>query len=213
MKKSLSVVMVGLILGAAWASPFLHEPDPDPVKTSNLRVSQIAGLTLFEAKECSKCHTTGATTNPKLTPIPNMRDEAWFKQHVQQESKLVLRPAKSKRKQRRVLKDELAALVDYLYTSKAAEKKQIDSLPADVRQGAYLVYQNNCLNCHSIAGVGKEVAPDLTYVAHKHGDKTWLIQNLQDPQQFKPESLMPKFDLLPADDLARIAEYLLTLRK
>ena len=179
--------------------------------TSNLRVTQIAGKKLFQLKSCVDCHTLARKTEGKLTPVANKRDDAWFSEHVAKESPLVLQAAKSKRRQKRVLKKEVAALDDFLYQSKPEEKKQIAGLTEDVFGGAYLVYQNSCINCHSIAGAGKEIAPDLTHIAKEHGDKEWLIKNLINPQQFAPESLMPKFDKLPEEDLGKIAEYLLTL--
>ncbi|MFQ5772732.1 MAG: cbb3-type cytochrome c oxidase subunit II, partial [bacterium] len=77
---------------------------------------------------------------------------------------------------------------------------------------AYLVYQNNCLNCHSIAGVGKDVAPDLSQVAKRHGDKEWIVEHFMNPQQFSPESIMPRFNRLPKESLEKMAEYLLTLK-
>lgn len=178
---------------------------------SNLRVTQIAGKKLFDLKNCVDCHTLAQKAEGKLTPVANKRDDAWFSEHVAKESPIVLQNAKSKRRQKRVLKKEVAALDDFLYQSKPGENKQIAGLTEDIFDGAYLVYQNNCINCHSIAGAGKEIAPDLTHVAKEHGDKEWLIKNLINPQQFAPESLMPKFDKLPEEDLEKIAEYLLTL--
>lgn len=188
----------------------LEQKEP---KTSNLRLTQIAGKELFALKKCIECHTVAAEAEDELTPVPNKREDEWFKEHVQAESEIVLSEAKSKRKQRRVLKNEIAALTDFLFESKAEEKQQVIGLQENIAQGAYLAYQNNCLGCHKIAGAGKEVGPDLTHVADEHGDKEWLIKNLKDPQQFAPESPMPKFDKLPEESLGQIADYLLTLKK
>jgi cbb3-type cytochrome oxidase cytochrome c subunit len=58
--------------------------------------------------------------------------------------------------------------------------------------------------------MGKEVGPNLTQVGKKH-KKDWLIENFKNPQQFAPESVMPKFDYLPKEDLEKLADYLLTL--
>ncbi len=193
--------------------PAVFAQNDGHVKTSNLRLSQIAGFTLFQTKKCSTCHTSAAQPVEKLTPVSEMRDEAWFEAHVSKKSDIVLREAKSERKKSRVLRDEIAALVDYLFTSKSDEKKQVDGLPETVQRGAYLAYANNCLKCHSIAGVGKDIAPVLTFVANKHPKKTWLVQNLQNPQQFSKDSIMPKFGTLPEEDLSAIADYLLTLKK
>jgi len=183
------------------------------IKTSNLRLTQIAGHELFSLKSCNSCHTLGTKTDGKLTPIPNMREAAWFKEHVEAESKVVLSDAKSKRKQRRVLKKEIAALTDFLFES-GAQKNTVQALPENIRAGAYLSYQNNCIGCHKIAGAGKEIGPDLTFIADKKGDRAWHIQNLKNPQQFAQESPMPAFDgKVPDADLGKIADYVLTLKK
>ncbi len=209
MKRFASLLLIGSLLVVGLIAA--NKTQKKDSATSNLRVTQIAGKTLFQLKNCVDCHTLAQKAAGKLTPVTNKRDDSWFSAHVAKESSIVLQEAKSKRRQKRVLQKEIVALDDFLYQSKPAEKKQIAGLSEDVLDGAYLVYQNNCINCHSIAGAGKEVAPDLTHIAKEHGDKEWLIKNLINPQQFAPESLMPKFDKLPKEDLERMAEYLLTL--
>lgn len=184
----------------------------DGGSNSNLRPSQIAGKKLFAAKECSKCHTLDGETTDGLTPIKAIRSAQWFAGHVKKESSLVLRQSQSHRKQRRIFQDEVEALEDVLFHTKPAERAQIDQMPDQVFQGAYLVYQQPCLNCHTIAGQGKkDVGPDLTHVAKEHS-KTWLLKHLENPQQFAPESVMPRFDFLTDEQRANIVEYLLTLK-
>lgn len=209
MQRKVDFVLVGLLSLLFLA--LYQESQKKQLNNSNLRVTQIAGEKLFELKKCADCHILGENAaEGKLTPVTNKRDDAWFKTHVETESPIVLRQAKSARKKKRVLKAEITALDDYLFQTKPKEKQQIDELPENIFDGAYLVYQNNCVNCHSIAGAGKEIAPDLTHVGTEH-DKEWFIQNLINPQQFSPESLMPKFDKLPSEDLDSIANYLRTL--
>lgn len=174
-------------------------------------VPQIAGKTLFKLKKCDQCHTLKDKPKGKRTSLNSIREESWFAGHVQKESKIVLRMEKSRRKQKRVLKEEILALKEYLFQIGAKKRHFIDSLPKKILRGAYLVYQNKCLKCHSIAGFGKDVGPDLTHIGRKH-DKAWFIANLKNPQQFAPESVMPKFSNLPEDDLEKIAEYLYSLK-
>lgn len=182
------------------------------VKTSHLRMTQIAGLQLFRAKECGACHTLGNAADGKLTPIGKERDKAWFKAHVSENSAIVLEDAKSRRKQRRILKREIEALSDFLFHS-AKVKEEVMGLPDNIRMGAYIGYQNNCVGCHKIAGAGKEIGPDLTNIAVKH-DRAWFISNLKNPQEYAPESAMPALEgKVSEKDLGKVADYLLTLRK
>ncbi|MCG8605376.1 cytochrome c [bacterium] len=182
-----------------------------PLSYSNLTPAQIAGKHLFTLKKCADCHTLGAEADGKLTPVTNKRDDDWFAAHMEKESPIVLREEKSKRRQKRVLRTEITALDEFLYASKDDAKKQIDGMPENIFEGGYLVFQQTCLNCHAVAGFGKEVAPDLTSIGKKH-DKKWFVANLKNPQQFAPESLMPKFDFLSEEQLGKIADYLGSLK-
>ncbi|RMF62683.1 MAG: hypothetical protein D6743_11865 [Calditrichaeota bacterium] len=202
------LILVGLV-----ALAFSPEDDDQPLNYSDLRLTQIAGKKLFVLKKCADCHTLASKAQGKLTPVTNKRDDAWFKQHVQKESPIVLRRATTSRRKRRVLKEELAALKDFLYGSTVRERVRIAEMPENIFEGAYLSYQNGCIKCHTIAGAGKDVGPDLTHIADKRGDKAWHIANLKDPQQFHSDSPMPKFGGLGDEKLSLIADYLLTLRK
>ncbi len=183
------------------------------LKTSHLRMTQIAGLELFSTKKCSQCHTLEEKAEGELTPVLNRREAAWFKTHVVENSEIVLSEAKSRRKQQRILKREIVALADFLFETEQT-KAEVAAIPARIRQGAYLGYQNDCVGCHKIAGAGKEIGPNLGYIADKKSDKAWLIEKLKNPQQASPESPMPALaDKLSEEDLSKIADYLLTLRK
>jgi cbb3-type cytochrome oxidase cytochrome c subunit len=186
---------------------------PPDMKYSHLRTSQIAGKELFVRKACTDCHTLKPTAENDLTPVSNKRSDEWFADHLNQESKLVLEQSTSARKQRRILAAEIAALDDYLYGTPAEQRSEIDGMAANVYQGAFLTYQNNCLRCHAIAGMGNDDAPALTYVADKHSDPDWLMQNLVNPKQFTPETTMPTFDHLAKEQRQQIIAYLLTLKK
>lgn len=210
MQKALGVAAVGFVTFFLLA--LTQNKDQQGLSYSNLKVSQIAGKNLFGLKDCTGCHTLADKADGKLTPVTNRRSGEWFVQHVEEKSEVVLQETKSARRKKRVLRDEITALENFLFRTSAMEKKEIADMRENVFQGAYLVYQNNCLNCHKIAGEGKEVAPDLTHVAEKH-TKEWFVKNLQNPQQFAPESPMPKFDSLPAESLYNIADYLQTLKK
>jgi mono/diheme cytochrome c family protein len=209
MKKWSVIFLIG---AGCLLAVFAQEAKKIEPSNSNLRVTQIAGKHLFTLKNCGDCHTLASQAEGKLTPVTNKRDDHWFAAHVEEESKVVLREAKTDRIRRRVLQDEILALDDYLYKSKSEDKKQIDAMTENVFQGAYLVYQNNCLNCHAVAGSGKDIGPELSKIGSEH-DKKWLIANFKNPQQFAAESVMPKFDTLPEETLAKMADYLLTLRK
>lgn len=210
MKKLAALFFSGCLI--AMVSAFGQDGKQKSLSHSNLRVTQIAGRHLLDLKECTDCHTLGSQAEDKLTPMTNKRTAEWFASHVEENSTIVLRQETTDRKRKRVLQDEILALDDFLYQSKPEERKQIGEMAENVFEGAYLVYQNNCLNCHVVAGEGKDIGPDLTQVGSKR-DKAWFIANLKNPQQFAAESVMPKFDTLPAETLEKMADYLSALKK
>jgi cytochrome c oxidase cbb3-type subunit 2 len=58
----------------------------------------------------------------------------------------------------------------------------------------------------------ERTGPDLKYVAHRWPSKEWHIAHLQDPRSTEPNSIMPSFSHLSADELDALSEYLLSLR-
>lgn len=191
-----------------------QESGSKSVKTSNLRLTQIAGHELFALKKCADCHTLANKAEGKLTPVPSKRDDDWFTSHVDENSEVVIKQEENARRRKRLFRTEVAALTDFLFESSREDKKQIVDLPESVRNGAYIGLQSNCLGCHTIADAGKEVGPELTHVGDTHPDRAWHIKHLKNPQQFEPESTMPKFGKKLSDEnIDKIVDYLLTLKK
>lgn len=181
----------------------------DSPNYSDLPITKVAGEELFKLKKCGDCHLPGAK---EYTPIKSARNEEWFGEHIEKESEFVLWKADTRRQKKRTLIAERMALSHYLFDTSEGDKARIENMSESHYKAAYLMYKEKCVNCHMIAGVGKESAPDLSVVADKHGDKQWLIGNLKDPQKNAPDSMMPKYDTLSDEELNIIADYLLTLR-
>ena len=84
-------------------------------------------------------------------------------------------------------------------------------------QGAKLFAEKTCYNCHTIAGTGatNNVGPDLTYVATRLTLGAGVLKNspenlaawLHNPNDFKPGSHMPNFQL-SQDDIKALVAYL-----
>ncbi|HHL73093.1 MAG TPA: c-type cytochrome [Bacteroidetes bacterium] len=183
-----------------------------PAGNEDLQVYKIAGKQLFAEKNCSSCHTLAAQPEGKLTPIPNMREPEWFATHVKENSQVVLRKERSKRRQRKTAREEIDILKAYLYETTPAERARIDAMAENIAAGAYAVVQNKCLRCHMIAGFGKDTGPDLSDIGTKK-DKDWLVEKLIDPDRFEPDTEMKSFKRLPKETLSNMADYLVTLKK
>ncbi len=199
-----------LLLTGLMISAYVGQEEK-PKSNADLPAYKIAGKKLFFEKNCSSCHTLADKPEGKLTPIPNMREPEWFTAHVQENSQVVLRKERSKRRQRKTAREEIDMLKAYLYEATPTERARVDAMPTAIISGAYAVVQNKCLRCHMIAGQGRDTGPDLSDIGSKK-DKDWLVEKLIDPERFEPDTEMKSFKHLPRETLSQIAEYLMTLK-
>lgn len=82
------------------------------------------------------------------------------------------------------------------------------STSGPANEGAHLFEERGCLNCHTIAGVGGERGPDLTYVADRLTRNDLLIRIVNGGTN------MPAFGrILNADQLSQIVAFLQTRHK
>jgi cytochrome c oxidase subunit 2 len=88
-------------------------------------------------------------------------------------------------------------------------------------RGRDVFMQTRCVGCHTIRGSGAagQVGPDLTHIATRSTLGAGTLANtpdnlaawIRDPQSVKPGNQMPA-NLLSADDLHAVVQYLETLR-
>ncbi|MEK7389202.1 MAG: cytochrome c [Elusimicrobiota bacterium] len=71
------------------------------------------------------------------------------------------------------------------------------STPPGTHQGKAYFTQAGCAACHKIGSQGSAVGPDLTLIGWRQTSQ-WLDLWLQDPQAWKPDTLMPNPRLPPA---------------
>jgi ubiquinol-cytochrome c reductase cytochrome b subunit len=79
--------------------------------------------------------------------------------------------------------------------------------------GRALFASQQCQNCHRVAGQGGHVGPDLTDVGLHHSP-AWLHSFLEAPQRFHPTGMMPAFGppTLTHQEIEHLAQYLASLR-
>ena len=86
--------------------------------------------------------------------------------------------------------------------------------PADagalVEEGAELLVQAGCLNCHVYRDAGAQNlgAPDLSDEGNLERGLAWQIGHLKEPAEFNPGSLMPSFATLTDEQLLRLSVFL-----
>ena len=114
------------------------------------------------------------------------------------------------------------------------EKREFDrwlsqqALPAEPpteplsKRGQDSFLANGCSACHTVRGTQATgvIGPDLTHVGSRLSIAAGTLPSEPDhfrrwialPQEVKPGALMPKFDMLPPDDLQALAVYLKGLK-
>lgn len=85
-------------------------------------------------------------------------------------------------------------------------------------QGQQLFLSNGCGACHTLRGTEAQgvIGPDLTHVGSRRSLAASYLPNeadafhrwIQKTSELKPGALMPKFDMLPPEDLRALAVYL-----
>ncbi len=78
-----------------------------------------------------------------------------------------------------------------------------------IAAGKALFQRERCISCHSVAGSGGSVGPDLTNLATRR-TANWVMEHFRDPQGVSPGTLMPKFNL-PDQDFEALMSYLFSL--
>ena len=172
--------------------------------SGTVAIDALAGRKLFTSKKCGDCHAQGAA---KFTAIKANTDSAFIADHsTKLDLPVVLKEAKTDRQKKRVLGQEAAALAAYLN-----KRKEAEAAPANLVTAGYAMIREGCRNCHIIDGAGKETGPNMKGVGSRH-DKKWIVDHFINPQAFVNDSVMPKFDALPKEELEAMADYLLTMK-
>lgn len=83
----------------------------------------------------------------------------------------------------------------------------LNVLPAP--DGPGLFRREGCIYCHSFKGEGGSMAPDLTGVT-KRRSKSWIRDQLKNPQKHNPGSKMPSFSHLSRREVSALIKYLET---
>jgi mono/diheme cytochrome c family protein len=78
-------------------------------------------------------------------------------------------------------------------------------------RGAQIFQHGRCKECHTINGKGGSSGPNLTTVGSKRS-REYIIEQIKNPKSHNPESDMPSFSYLPAQDINDLADYLSGLK-
>jgi mono/diheme cytochrome c family protein len=78
-------------------------------------------------------------------------------------------------------------------------------------RGAQIFQNGRCKECHTIKGKGGAVGPNLTFVGSRRS-REYILEQIKNPKSHNPDSNMPSFSNLPAQDINDLADYLSGLK-
>ena len=74
-------------------------------------------------------------------------------------------------------------------------------------KGEQLFIANQCAGCHRFKGAGENIGPALDGVGQRLS-RFWIIEDLKNPQELSPGSIMPSHGDLSQQDLEALADYI-----
>jgi nitric oxide reductase subunit C len=191
---------------------------PKRTQEEKLDSHVVAGKWVWQKYNCNDCHTIlgiGGYYAPDVTKVMNYRDADWVKRFLKDPEKVW--PNARKMPNLHVTDQEATDVVAFLTwvngidTNQWPPKPMVASAVTSLAPGEAIYKAQGCSACHTIAGVGGKVGPDLSSVGKKR-DKEWIEQQLRDPKSHNPQSIMPSFTKLSEKDLDDLAAYLAGLR-
>ncbi len=187
------------------------------------------GERLFEQLGCHNCHLTEGyegldQVGPSLRRIGAKLDHNWMVRWVQNPH--AVRP-RTRMPNFDFREDDAVKIVAYLLEASALESREWAASnaapaalgrPADVSGGKALTESLGCLACHAFSpdavasqpDESKDIAPNLSGVAAKVKDPSWIYHWIRNPRGYSPVAKMPSLRLAE-DEAAQITGYLMTL--
>lgn len=93
--------------------------------------------------------------------------------------------------------EEIEGLVAFLWAQPASRPLPLavegDLAAGDLERGKKTFRESRCISCHTIEGRGNGSASELSGIGSKV-NRRWLVAFLGDPQSFRPEIAMPRYD-------------------
>jgi len=93
---------------------------------------------------------------------------------------------------------------------KDSHESNVNGFGATIDRGIGVFDSEGCSGCHRINGIGGNIGPDLTKIGNAR-DKEWLKNFLQNPQNVKPNTMMPAPNI-PGEEMDALVDYLAGLK-
>jgi len=173
--------------------------DKPPSSDRGWDVREQAGLALMTSDTCTSCHGDTATAG-SLDPVRVSRPRDWINAHLLDPQMI----APGLREAPPTDEHDNAAILAALARGRSGD---VPNLAPD-EAGLAVLFNRNCLRCHTLGGVGGTEGPVLTAVGDRI-DEAGIRRQIETPRDVKPTGDMPAFlDKLTADEIARLSRWL-----
>jgi len=134
--------------------------------------NQVAGKRLFTEKRCVACHQVGGTggvVGPNLDHLAQFRSPIYVATAMWNHGPQMAEVMKEKGIERPGFTGpELRDLIAFLAPATAGPQEgPLYVLPGRAELGRQLFSEKNCIQCHSVGGVGGKVGPELVELASR----------------------------------------------
>lgn len=171
------------------------------------------GKRLYLEKGCLGCHILQGFEQPKriapiLTRVTEKVNNGWMKEWISKPKEylpLTIMPFFE-------LKEKEVNQIGAFLNAVPGKETAAVTINGEADAGKKLIDEIGCLACHSIGENGGIFGPDLNRVAEKIKSDGWLVDWLDNPAAFDPETEMPDFRL-NEKQIQDLGAYIITLRK
>jgi ubiquinol-cytochrome c reductase cytochrome b subunit len=169
---------------------------PDGRDREDWGLIALGGEGFAQNVDCLRCHTAGGSASP-LSSIRLTRDDEW----------MVAPGARADGDEPKALLSRFQAQAVVAFLRRRHAGQTPPAVGNDVLEAAQ-IFAEVCAACHSVAGDGGSVGPDLTRVGRRRSEES-IRRLIEDPLSAYPDSEMPPFnDTLTVGQIGALARYL-----
>ena len=176
-------------------------------ETSRLQPAELSGRYLYQNESCMKCHNIkgdhGEGENDLLKTSGD-KSVIWLKEHF---SNPTLAQPEKVVEQRKLRLDQITDLKAFYIRLSTPQRDELLTVTEDILYSASLFSQNKCGACHKIDDPEPGFGPNLSGVTIRH-DRAYIYDHFLDPKKYDPNSIMPKFDWLPEEELNALTDFM-----
>lgn len=179
-----------------------------------------AGKMVWHKYDCIGCHTilgNGSYFAPDMTKVAEHKPKDYLKKFLMDPRAVNPKAAMPKLGLTSQEADHLLVFLDWItkvdtngWPPKPILASAAGVASHELSDGERIYRAQGCHNCHMIRGIGGTTGPDLTHVGSKR-DRAWLIGHFKDPDDYVPNSAMPKVEA-PDADIEKLTDYMLSLK-